>query len=129
MEAHLSGTRPGTNSDLDLEVETDGSRVLLSLAGKITIESSPGLRDRLLAVLSDAALEQVSVDLTSVSSIDLSGIATFIEALKFARASKTRLLLTGLQDRPRYLFEVSGLLPLFEEAGHTQQNDDLKGPE
>ena len=106
--------------DLDSKVESDNSRVLLSLAGKITIDSSPGLRDQLLALLRDPVLEEVTVDLKSVSYIDLSGLATFIEALKIARAGKTRLLLMGLQERPRYLLEVSGLLPFFEEANDTQ---------
>ena len=120
---------PRKIGDLDLQVESNNSQVLISLAGKVTIDSSPDLRDRLLAVLSDASLEQVTVDLKGVSYLDLSGIATLIEALKIARASKTRLLLTGLQDRPRYLLEVSGLLPFFEGATDTQQDATLKGQE
>jgi anti-anti-sigma factor len=116
-------------SQLEFQVENNNSRVLFSLAGQITIDSSPGLRDRLLAVLGDPTLELVMVDLKNVPSIDLSGIATFIEALKIARASKTRFVLTGLQDRPRYLLEASGLLPFFEDATDKQQDATLKGRE
>ncbi|WP_263358593.1 STAS domain-containing protein [Acidicapsa ligni] len=115
--------------ELDLHVETSNSHVLLSLTGKVTIDSSPDLRNHLLEVLGDASLEQVSVDLKGVSYLDISGIATLLEALKIARARKTRLLLTGLQDRPRYLLEVSGLLPFFEEASDMNQGVSLKGPE
>jgi anti-sigma B factor antagonist len=115
--------------DLDLHVEKNNSQVLLSLTGKVTIESSPGLRDRLLELLSDAALEQVTIDLKDVTYLDLSGIVTLIEALKNARASKTRLVLTGLQDRQRYLLEVSGLLPFFEGASDIRQDATLKGQE
>lgn len=50
--------------------------------------------------------------------MDLSGVATLLEALKIARARKTGLRLTGLHDRPRYLLEVTGLLSLFENIGH-----------
>jgi anti-sigma B factor antagonist len=101
--------------------------VLLRLAGRITIDSSPSLRDQLLVVLNEVAIEQITIDLKSVSFIDLSGIATFIEALKTARAGKTRLLLTGLQDQPCYLLEVSGLLSFFQGAGDTQPDGTLKG--
>jgi anti-sigma B factor antagonist len=103
--------------------------VLFSLAGKITIDSSPSLRDQLLVVLNEVDIEQITIDLMNVSFIDLSGIATFIEALKTARAGKTCLLLTGLQDQPCYLLEVSGLLPLFQGAGDTQPDVTLKGQE
>ena len=101
--------------------------MLLRIKGKVTIDSSPELRNRLLTVLNDTDLEQVTIDLKGVTYLDVSGIATLIEALKVARASKTHLLLTGLQDRPRYLLEVSGLLPFFEEPIDTHQDATLKG--
>jgi hypothetical protein len=50
--------------------------------------------------------------------MDVSGVATLLEALKIARPRKTRLELTGLHDRPRYLLEVTGLPSLFETRGH-----------
>jgi anti-anti-sigma regulatory factor len=46
--------------------------------------------------------------------MDLSGVATLLEALKTARARTIGLELTGLHDRPRYLLELTGLLSLFE---------------
>jgi anti-anti-sigma factor len=61
----------------------------------------------------------VIVDLTETAYIDLSGIATLIEALKIARNRKTTLRLRGLDSRRLRLLEVTGLLPLFEEAGRT----------
>jgi anti-sigma B factor antagonist len=115
--------------DLELRVDTHNSRAVLSLAGKVTIDSSPDLRNQLLALLGDASLEQITIDLKDVSYLDLSGIATLLEALRNARASKRRLLLTELQDRPRYLLEVTGLLPFFKEACNPQQSATLKGQE
>lgn len=125
----MSRIEPRQIGDLDLQVEKTNSRVLLSLAGKVTVESSPHFRDQLLAVLSDAAIDQVTIDLKGVTYLDLSGIATLIEALKIARAKKTNLVLMGLQDGPHYLLEVSGVLPFFEETSDTQQDATVKGQE
>ena len=59
----------------------------------------------------------VIVDLSEVSYIDASGVATLVEGLKTARNRKTTLCLKGLQGRARHLFEVTGLLTLFETNG------------
>lgn len=87
------------------------------LDGRLTIDSSPELRERLLALLRREPLANLTVDLSDVPYVDLSGIATLLEALKIARACNINLQLTGLHDRPHYLFEVTGLLSLFEASG------------
>jgi anti-sigma B factor antagonist len=55
----------------------------------------------------------VSIDLSAVTHLDSSGVATLIEALRVARSCKTELRLLGLQGRLLRLFELTGLLPLF----------------
>ena len=99
---------------LRISVTRSEGGALVSLDGRVTIDSSPALRDRLLAMLHGETLQHLTVDLSDVPYMDLSGVATLLEALKKARARKTRLELTGLHDRPRYLLEVTGLLSLFE---------------
>jgi anti-sigma B factor antagonist len=90
---------------------------LVSLSGRLTIDSSPELRNRLLAVLCGETLENLTIDLSEVPYVDLSGVATLIEALRVARSRKTSLQLKGLHDRPLYLLQVTGLLSLFETFG------------
>src|SRR5258708_23393476 len=87
---------------------------LVSLGGRLRIDSSPELRNQLLAVLYGETLENLVIDLSCVPYIDLSGVATLLEALRVARGRNTGLQLKGLHDRPRYLMEVTGLLSLFE---------------
>ncbi len=72
---------------LRISVTRSEGGALVSLDGRLTIDSSPALREQLLTIL---------------------------QALKTARVRKTGLELTGLHDRPRYLLEVTGLLSLFE---------------
>lgn len=87
---------------------------MVRLNGRVNIESSPLLRDRLLCFLRDLSIKTLTIDLTHVSYIDSSGIATLIEALKVARHRSIRLRLNGVEDRLFHLLEVTGLLALFE---------------
>ena len=59
----------------------------------------------------------VIVDLTDVSYIDSSGIATLIEGLRMARSRQTTLCLQGLHGRLLQLFQVTGMSALFEKSG------------
>jgi anti-sigma B factor antagonist len=90
---------------------------LVSLGGRLTIDSSPELRNQLLSVLNGETLENLVIDLSDVPYVDLSGVATLLETLRIARGRNTGLQLKGLHDRPRYLLEVTGLLSLFETRG------------
>jgi len=102
-----------------LEITATGAEdgIVLHLGGRLNIDSSPLLRDRLLAMLLEESVGAVIIDLANVSYIDSSGVATLIEALKFARKRQVALRLTGLQGRLLHLFETTGVLGLFEVNG------------
>jgi anti-sigma B factor antagonist len=106
-----------TGSLLTIRVTRSERGALVSLGGRLTIDSSPELRSQLLAVLYGEALENLVIDLSDVPYVDLSGVATLLETLRVARGRKTGLQLKGLHDRPLYLLEVTGLLSLFETCG------------
>ena len=96
-------------------VETENG-ALAFLQGRIDIDSSPAVRDQLIAFLHAPHPRTVSVDLSGVTHIDSSGVATLIEALKIARNCKTELRLQGLHDRLHRLFDATGILSLFNEG-------------
>lgn len=102
---------------LQITVDRGEDGTLVRLSGRLSIDSSPALRERLLALLQAEPPETVIVDLRETPYIDLSGIATLIEALKIARDRSTTLRLQGLHDYLLHFLEVTGLLPLFEGAG------------
>ena len=56
----------------------------------------------------------MNVDLSGVTYIDSSGVATLIEALKIARGNKTELRLQGLDEGLYRLFESTRILSLFD---------------
>jgi len=113
---------------LSISVLGSEGDALVCLSGRISIDSSPGVRDQLLAVLDRESLATLIIDLAAVTYIDSSGLATLVEALKIAHKRKTLLRLRGLHDRPHYLLEVTGVLHLFETNGQTYGSSVSKDP-
>jgi anti-anti-sigma factor len=101
---------------IEIAVNHSGSDAIVRLEGLIDVDSSPDVRDRLQAILStDPLPHAVSVDLAGVTSIEASGIATLIEALKVARHREIRFHLQG-HGSVFQLFESAGLLALFDKS-------------
>ena len=102
---------------LGITVVQNDDGVLVRLNGRIDVDSSPDLRDRLSAILSERSLPRaITVDLAGVPYIETSGIATLIEALRIARHHQTIFCLQGLGGSVLRLFEVTGVLALFEAS-------------
>jgi anti-anti-sigma factor len=107
-------------NELQIAVTQGEDATTLSLSGRVSVDSSPILRNCLLAVLrSEARPRALIVDFTKSPYVDVSGIATLIEALKIARNHNIAFRLTGVQGRLKNLFEVAGVLSLFEASSHT----------
>jgi anti-sigma B factor antagonist len=83
------------------------------IEGRVTVDNSNDMRCTL-----DKALRSkpgiVTVDLSRVTYMDSSGLATLLEATGKARKQGTRLLLRGLQGQVCYFFKLSHLRRLFE---------------
>ena len=111
----LTSNKHVEKPEIDI-VDTENG-ALARLSGRIDIGSSPAVRDRLLVLLRSRDLTILSVDLSAVTHIDSSGVATLIEALKIARGRRTQLRLQGLHDRLHRLFASTGMLSLFNGSG------------
>jgi len=101
----------------DLHAPSEGSAASGSvvLHGRITVENSGEMRRALRDALR-AKPAKVSVDLSDVSYIDTSGLATLVEAVRIARMQGMRLILVGMRDQPRYLFEITHADGFFDTA-------------
>ena len=99
---------------LDISVDGSQEHTIVRLYGHLGIDSSPTLRDRLLAILQGQPPKDITVDLTELTFIDGSGMATLLEALKVARNHQATLCLKGLPGRMVRLFEVTGLEAVFK---------------
>ena len=105
-----------STSNIEIVVDHSGEDAVVRLKGRVDVDSSPDVRDRLRAILLTNPLPHaVTVDLAGVTSIEASGIATLIEALKVARHREIRFRLQGYGSVFQ-LFESAGLLALFDKS-------------
>lgn len=110
------------DSNLEISIDQVGKDFVVRPSGQINVYSSPDLRDSLQALLSKEPFPQtVTVDLAGVSSIETSGVATLIEALRIARHRHVAFCLQGAGGSVFRLFEVTGVLSLFDLAGSREK--------
>ena len=118
----VTRTEVTSGSNLEISVDQLGNDVIVRLSGRIDVDSSPDLRDCLLAILSAEPLPRaITADLAGVSYIETSGIATLIEALRIARQHQTIFCLQGLSGSVLRLFEVIGVLTLFDRGSRGEK--------
>lgn len=98
---------------MNIEHVEAGAGVVLVVSGQVDMHTSPVLRQHLLRALK-AQKSPVVADLTEVSFIDSSGLATFIEALKGAGRYGGALRLVGLAPAVKNLFQLSKLTSIFD---------------
>ena len=111
---------------LEIAVRDGEEGITMRLCGRLNIDSSPALRDQLLASLQSQSSRPIIVDFSDVSYVDSSGIATLIEGLKMARQAQTTLCLHGLQGRLLHLFQVTGMAALFGKDGCESASSESK---
>ena len=93
--------------------EDHGQAVLLVVDGQVDMHTSPELRRHLRRALEGRG-NPVVTDLTGVSFIDSSGLATLIEALQGVSRYGGKLHLVGLTPAVKNLFQLSHLTSIFE---------------
>jgi anti-sigma B factor antagonist len=92
-----------------------GDATIVAPEGDIDLSRSPALRTSLRQALG-AKPKRLVVDLGMVDYMDSSGVATLVEALQIARRSNTRMVLCGMKDRVRSIFEIARLDTVFTIA-------------
>lgn len=97
---------------MDVRVEERDGAVLVIPTGDVDLHSSPTMRERLRKAAAGKP-QRLIVDLTSVPYMDSSGVATLIEAMQISRRQQTLLVLCGLQDRVRSMFQIAKLEQVF----------------
>ena len=120
MKLHWRSSSNRLAAEIGLRSDCQSPNCLVSISGRITVDSSPELRVLLLQRLRSPACQSLTVDFHDVEYIDTSGLAILVEILRVSCAERKPFQLSGLQGRPRFLFEVTGLLHLFDEPDGEQ---------
>jgi len=111
-----SSIRPGQFSSQEgafaVRAEQRGGATVVLPTGEIDLNASPFLRQELKRIQTSRP-QRLIVDLAGVPYMDSSGVATLVEAMQFARKNSTKLVLCGMQDKVRSIFEIARLETVF----------------
>jgi anti-sigma B factor antagonist len=87
-------------------------RLIVALEGEIDLEQAGAVRRALLDSLKKG--RDVLVDLSQVTYIDSSGIASLVEGLQVAKKQKSGLALVAVSQRVRRVLELARLDKVFQ---------------
>jgi anti-sigma B factor antagonist len=97
---------------VDASMRSAGEITIVDLVGQIDLGSSPPLRKTLLNSLKTT--EHMAINLSGVSYIDSSGIASLLEVLREAQDSKKKLVLFGVAGAVLQVLQLTRLTGVFE---------------
>jgi anti-sigma B factor antagonist len=103
--------------EITVHVVPGSNQLTVAIAGRTTVDTSPDLRSVLLGLLRRGTAPVVVIDVSALSYLDMSGIATFLEALKAAREHSVKLRLAGMSGQVRALAEVAQLDTIYRAWG------------
>ncbi len=88
---------------------------LLRLRGRL---SGPGAGKKVIEAAGDlqSAVRLLILDMTAVEYMDGTGLGALAQVCCTMRASKRRLVITGMNGRVRGILAAADMLPLLEEA-------------
>ena len=96
---------------MKFETRKEGDFTIVSPSGEIDFHYSPQLREQVLAGLDDG--QHVVVDLSDVTYIDSSGIASLVEGLQHAKGKGLEFSLAGVMDGVMQVLKLTRLDNVF----------------
>ncbi|MEZ6242130.1 MAG: STAS domain-containing protein [Phycisphaerales bacterium] len=101
--------------DQSIAVKTDVAPgvVVVHPQGDVDMSRSPELRTTIRSV-QERRPPKVIIDLTDVEYMDSSGLATLVEAMRTAKSNNTAMILCGMHDKVRSIFEIARLNQFFK---------------
>jgi len=96
---------------MNYEIRDEGGVGVVTLWGDVDLESSPRARTALLDCVS--LKSAVLVDMSAVSYIDSSGVASLVEAFQSARKSSTAFGLVAVSESAMRVLELARLDKVF----------------
>lgn len=89
-------------------------KLIIDVRGKVDLFSSPRMRSAILEAINNKGVSGVLVNLSEVTYLDSSGVATLVEGLQRARARQCPFVLFGLQEAAKEVLKLARLDRIFE---------------
>ncbi|MBN1465702.1 STAS domain-containing protein [candidate division KSB1 bacterium] len=98
---------------LKISNSVKGKTAVLKIDGEVDMFSSPQARNAIMELVKQR-VPKVIVDLSEVSYMDSSGVATLIEGLQLCHKYNGKLVVAGLRANVREVFELTRLDKIFQ---------------
>lgn len=103
--------------DLTTHQLDDPGCVVVAVAGEVDLHTAPALKEALALAVDDALAaappKALAIDLSEVGFIDSTGLGVLVGVHKRMSRADRDVLLYGLDDRQRRLFELTSLDQVF----------------
>lgn len=96
---------------MEVNIRNEDGFTVVALSGEVDLHYSPEARKQILAQLDKD--NHVLVDLSGVSYIDSSGIASLVEGFQLARNKKLQFGLIGVSDAAHQVLQLARLDKVF----------------
>jgi len=103
---------------MQVKEEKKGKILVLSVAGRVEIRTSPQLKDIIMAHI-DKGEQQLLFDLSDLEYISSSGLGVLLHTAKMLQAKKGRVVLCSLKAHINEVFKICGfdnVFPIFESC-------------
>ena len=97
---------------MQINVIKKDNDILVKLGGEIDFNTSIDLREKLIGLISSLPANMI-VDMSGVEYIDSSGVATLVEILQALGKKNGKLIIAGLKERVKDVFDLAHLNEVF----------------
>ncbi len=106
---------------MELIHEEMSNIVLLTVKGKIDIESSPELKRQVLSIV-DSGKKNIYLDFSGVSFVNSSGLGAMINLLKELRKKNASMTIINPSNFIKSLFKLTQLDKIFKVYGSVEES-------
>jgi len=101
-------------NSMDVQTRRAQTALVIDLRGQVDLFSSPRMRSAISEAINTEQVSRVAINLSEVSYIDSSGVASLVEGLRLARSKNCHLVLFGLQRGAKEVFKLARLDKIFD---------------
>ena len=99
--------------NITININENDFTVSAVLEGEIDAYTAPEVRKELLPKTNAPGVKMI-IDLSGVSYMDSTGLGVFVGLFKELKANEGKLILTGMSDRLKRLFDITGLADVMD---------------
>src|SRR5262245_49528763 len=101
---------------MDISEDKKADALIVGLEGRLDATTAKMFEDKILGVIKSGA-QRLVVDLSQLEYISSSGLRVFLLAVKRLQATDGKIVLCGLQDNGRQVFDLAGFSSILSIFG------------